>query len=378
MEFFLPIAEVNVSLPFIFFLSLVVGILSGLFGVGGGFLMTPFLIFLGIPPAYAVPNEANNILGTSISGSTTHYLKGTLDYKMGLMIVVGGAMGTILGILTFTYFQDIGKINIVISLAYMYILAIIGTMMLVQGVTEIDRARKKIIVKKKLHDHNWLQGLPFRMRFKKSKLYESAFTPIIMGFIVGYIAAILGVGGAFILVPAMIYIIGMPTKLIPGTSLFVTIFISAIVTILHAFNYGTIDLILVTVLILGSILGVQIGQKIGEKVDSSQFKTILAMLLLLVGIAIAYDTFFVEEVIKQTSNNGSKTLGPISQFVRDLSKNVPVLYGLFSIVLALVLGVGAAILRRFLSNLKKKFVYTAPPASQKYFNFIKLIIMYVI
>ena len=358
MEFFLPIAEVNVSLPFIFFLSLVVGILSGLFGVGGGFLMTPFLIFLGIPPAYAVPNEANNILGTSISGSTTHYLKGTLDYKMGLMIVVGGAMGTILGILTFTYFQDIGKINIVISLAYMYILAIIG-------VTEIDRARKKIIIKKKLHDHNWLQGLPFRMRFKKSKLYESAFTPIIMGFIVGYIAAILGVGGAFILVPAMIYIIGMPTKLIPGTSLFVTIFISAIVTILHAFNYGTIDLILVTVLILGSILGVQIGQKIGEKVDSSQFKTILAMLLLLVGIAIAYDTFFVEEVIKETSNNGSKTLGPISQFVRDLSKNVPVLYGLFSIVLALVLGVGAAILRRFLSNLKKKFVYTAPPASQK-------------
>ena len=345
MEFFLPIAEVNVSLPFIFFLSLVVGILSGLFGVGGGFLMTPFLIFLGIPPAYAVPNEANNILGTSISGSTTHYLKGTLDYKMGLMIVVGGTVGTVLGILTFTYFQDIGKINIVISLAYMYILAIIGTIMLVE--------------------HNWLQGLPFRMRFKKSKLYESAFTPIIMGFIVGYIAAILGVGGAFILVPAMIYIIGMPTKLIPGTSLFVTIFISAIVTILHAFNYGTIDLILVTVLILGSILGVQIGQKIGEKVDSSQFKTILAMLLLLVGIAIAYDTFFAEEIIKETSIKGSKNLGPISQFVRDLSKNVPVLYGLFSIVLALVLGVGAAILRRFLSNLKKKYVYTAPPSSQK-------------
>ena len=365
MEFFLPIAEVNVSLPFIFFLSLVVGILSGLFGVGGGFLMTPFLIFLGIPPAYAVPNEANNILGTSISGSTTHYLKGTLDYKMGLMIVVGGTVGTVLGILTFTYFQDIGKINIVISLAYMYILAIIGTIMLVQGVTEIDRARKKIIIKKKLHEHNWLQGLPFRMRFKKSKLYESAFTPIIMGFIVGYIAAILGVGGAFILVPAMIYIIGMPTKLIPGTSLFVTIFISAIVTILHAFNYGTIDLILVTVLILGSILGVQIGQKIGEKVDSSQFKTILAMLLLLVGIAIAYDTFLAEEIIKETSIKGSKNLGPISQFVRDLSKNVPVLYGLFSIVSALVLGVGAAILRRFLSNLKKKYVYTAPPSSQK-------------
>jgi Predicted permeases len=145
MEYFLPIAEVTINIPLIFILSLVVGILSGLFGVGGGFLMTPFLIFMGVPPVYAVPNEANNILGTSISGSTTHYLKGTLDYKMGLMIVVGGTVGTILGILTFTYFKDIGKINIVISLAYMYVLAIIGSLMLVQGVSEIDRARKKIV-----------------------------------------------------------------------------------------------------------------------------------------------------------------------------------------------------------------------------------------
>ncbi len=355
MEFFLPIAEVYVSLPFLFILSLFVGILSGLFGVGGGFLMTPFLIFLGVPPAYAVPNEANNILGTSISGSTTHYLKGTLDYKMGLMIVIGGTVGTILGIITFSYFKDIGKINIVISLSYMYILAIIGTMMLVQGVSEIDRARKKIVIKKKLHSHYWIHGLPFRMRFKKSRVYESAFTPIIIGLIVGFIAAIMGVGGAFILVPAMIYIIGMPTKLIPGTSLFVTIFVSAIVTILHAFNYGSIDLILVAVLICGSILGVQIGQKIGERVDSSEFKTILAVLLLLVGIAIAYDSFFAEEVIKEVSNNGTSKLGPVSQFVRDLSKNVPVLYGMASIVLALVLGVGAAIIRKQFSNLRKKY-----------------------
>ena len=365
MEYFLPIAEVYVSLPLIFLLSLFVGVLSGLFGVGGGFLMTPFLIFMGIPPAYAVPNEANNILGTSISGSTTHYLKGTLDYKMGLMIVVGGTAGTLLGILTFTYFKDIGKINVVISLSYMYILAIIGTLMLVQGITEIDRARKKIVVKKKLHEHYWIHGLPFRMRFKKSKLYESAFTPIIIGLIVGFIAAIMGIGGAFILVPAMIYIIGMPTKLIPGTSLFVTIFISAIVTVLHAFNYGSIDLILVTVLILGSILGVQVGQKLGEKVDSSQFKTILAILLLLVGIAVAYDSFFAEQTIKEVQNNGVEALGPLGTFARDLSKEMPILYGMFSIVLALVLGVGAAILRRFLSNIRKKYIHTAPPASQK-------------
>jgi len=355
MDYFLPIAEVYVSIPLIFILSLIVGILSGMFGVGGGFLMTPFLIFLGIPPAYAVPNEANNILGTSISGSTTHYLKGTLDYKMGLMIVVGGVIGTILGILTFTYFKDIGKINIVISLSYMYILAIIGTMMLVQGVSEIDRARKKIILKKKLHYHYWIHGLPLRMRFKKSKLYESAFTPITIGLLVGFIAAIMGVGGAFILVPAMIYIIGMPTKLIPGTSLFVTIFISAIVTALHAFNYGSIDLMLVIVLILGSILGVQIGQKLSEKVDSSQFITILAILLLLVGIAIAYDSFFTEESVRMVSNNnGIKSLSPLAKFIKDFSVEGPILYGMFSIIIALVLGVGAAVIRRFFSNLKKK------------------------
>ena len=356
MEYFLPIAEVYVNLPLIFILSLVVGVLSGLFGVGGGFLMTPFLIFLGIPPSYAVANEANNILGTSVSGSTTHYLKGTLDYKMGFMIVIGGAIGTILGIITFSYFKDIGKINIVISLAYMYILAIIGTIMLVQGVSEIDRARRKVIVKKKLHSHYWIHGLPFRMRFKKSKLYESIFTPIIIGLLVGYLAAIMGIGGAFILVPAMIYIIGMPTKLVPGTSLFVTIFVSAIVTVLHAFYYGSIDLMLVMVLILGSILGVQVGQKVGEKFDSSQFKTILAILLLIVGIAIAYDAFFTEKVTKLVSEtNGTQSLSVFAKFIKDISINVPVLYGIFSIGLALVLGVGAAIIRKFISDARRKY-----------------------
>ncbi len=354
MEYFLPIAQVEINILYIFGLSLVVGILSGLFGVGGGFLMTPFLIFMGVPPVYAVPNEASNILGTSVSGSTTHYLKGTLDYKMGFMIVIGGTIGTILGILTFSYFKDIGKINVVISLAYMYILAILGTFMLIQGVSEIDKARKKIVEKKKLHKHYWIHGLPLRMRFKKSQLYESAFTPIIIGLIVGYIAAIMGVGGAFILVPAMIYLIGMPTKLIPGTSLFVTIFVSAIVTILHAFNYGSIDLILVFVLILGSIIGVQFGQKIGEKIDSSEFKTILAILLLLVGIAIAYDTFIKEEKITETVVLSSDKVGPLSEFILNFSKDMPIFYGLTSVLLAVVLGVGSAMIRNIYSKWNKK------------------------
>ena len=354
MEVFLPIAEVSVNIITIFSLSTVVGILSGLFGVGGGFLMTPFLIFLGVPPTYAVANEANNILATSVSGSTTHWLKDTLDYKMGIMIVIGGTAGTIIGILTFTYFKEIGKINLVISLAYMYILAIIGTLMFVQGMGEIDRAKKKIILKKKLHSHYWIHGLPLRMRFKKSKLYESAFTPITIGLIVGFIAAIMGVGGAFILVPAMIYIIGMPTKLIPGTSLFATIFVSAIVTILHAYNYGSIDLILVAILILGSIVGVQVGQKLGEHIDSSELKTLLAVLLLLVGIAIAYDTFFTEDIVKNVVYNGTENLGNFSTFIRELSKDYPIQYGIISIIFAILLGVAAAFIRRFFSDLRKK------------------------
>ena len=356
MEVFLPIAQVFVNPIEILLLSAIVGVLSGLFGVGGGFLMTPFLIFLGVPPAYAVANEANNILATSVSGSTTHYLKNTLDYKMGFMIVIGGAVGTAIGIYTFTYFKGIGKIDTVISLAYMYILAIIGTLMLVESLGEIDKAKRNLIVKKKLHVHYWIHGLPFRMRFPKSKLYESAFTPILIGLLVGFIAAIMGIGGAFILVPAMIYIIKMPTKLVPGTSLFVTIFVSVIVTFLHSFNYGSIDLLLVFMLVVGSIIGVQIGQKIGEKIDSSGLRALLAILLLIVGIAIAYDTFFAEQVPDEIVKVLNKDLNFFSLFILEFSNDMPFFYGLFSIMFAIFLGVAAAFIRRFFSNLRKKLM----------------------
>ena len=356
MDVFLPIAQVFVNPIEILLLSAIVGVLSGLFGVGGGFLMTPFLIFLGVPPAYAVANEANNILATSVSGSTTYYLKNTLDYKMGLMIVIGGVVGTSLGIYTFTYFKGIGKIDTVISLAYMYILAIIGTLMLVESLGEIDKAKRNLVERKKLHVHYWIHGLPFRMRFPKSKLYESIFTPIIIGLIVGFIAAIMGIGGAFILVPAMIYIIKMPTKLVPGTSLFVTIFVSVIVTFLHSFNYGSIDLMLVFMLVVGSIIGVQVGQKLGEKVNSSGLRALLAILLLIVGIAIAYDTFFAEEIQNGTGKILNKDLNFFSLFIQQFSQEMPFFYGLFSIMFAVFLGVAAAFIRRFVSNFRKRLM----------------------
>ena len=174
--------------------------------------------------------------------------------------------------------------------------------MLVESLGEIDKAKKNIVERKKLHVHYWIHGLPLRMRFPKSKLYESVFTPILIGLVVGFIAAIMGIGGAFILVPAMIYIIKMPTRLVPGTSLFVTIFVSVIVTFLHSINYGSIDLMLVVMLVVGSIVGVQVGQKLGEQIDSSGLKALLAILLLVVGIVIAYDTFFAEEIQKETLN----------------------------------------------------------------------------
>ncbi len=357
LEIYLPIAQVNVDIFLLLFLSLSVGVLSGLFGVGGGFLMTPFLIFMGIPPVYAVPNEVNNILATSVSGSLTHWFKNTLDYKMGLLIVSGGIVGTLLGITSFTYFSEIGKISLIISLLYMYLLAIVGTLMIIEGVKEVDQARKKIIIKKKLHEHNWFQGLPFRVRFQKSKLYESALTPILLGLIVGFVAAMMGIGGAFLMVPAMIYIVGMPVKLIPGTSLFVTIFISAIVTILHAFNYGSIDLTLVVPLILGSILGVQLGQKLGQFLDSSHLKTLFALLLCSVAIAIAYDSFFRDKTNDIVTNKVVNTdLNIFAEFTLKFSNESPLLYGAFAIILAIALGALAAWMRRIASPIIKKLL----------------------
>jgi len=354
LEIYLPIAQVNIDIFLLLFLSLAVGVLSGLFGVGGGFLMTPFLIFMGIPPVYAVPNEVNNILATSVSGSLTHWYKKTLDYKMGLMIVSGGVVGTIIGIMTFTFFSEIGKISLIISLLYMYLLAMVGTLMLIEGIRERNRLKSKTKIKKKLHDHNWLQGLPFRMRFNKSGLYESAFTPILLGFVVGFVASMMGIGGAFLMVPAMIYIIGMPVKLIPGTSLFVTVFISAVVTILHSFNYGTIDLFLVVPLILGSIVGVQVGQKIGQFLDSNELKSLFAMLLITVAIAIAYDSFFREK----TGYNGSKVEAPelnsLSEFIVRISSEAPFLYGAFAIILAVALGALMAWFRKIVHDIRHK------------------------
>ena len=365
MEFFLPVAQVQVNILTILFLSFCVGLISGLFGIGGGFLMTPVLIFLGIPPAFAIANEANNILGVSVSGALTHWFRKTLDYKMGLLIVSGGIAGTTVGIIIFHHLSKIGIINVIITLAYIYMLVIIGTLMFAKGAKELINIRKKIVVKKKAHTHYWIHGLPFRVRFHKSKLYESAIAPIVLGFIVGIFAAIMGVGGAFLMVPAMIYIIGMPTKLVPGTSLFVTIFVTAAVVIGHALNFQTIDFILVSVLISGSIFGLHIGLKISEKLNASEYKTLLATLLLSVGILMGIDTFVIEKGSSLFINGVTgQTDSRLGEIVLSLSTNHPITYGLLSIILVVFFGICFSYAREFIH-------YVRYDMDKKKYNFFK-------
>jgi len=363
MDFFLPVAQVRVDLLLIIFLSLSVGFISGLFGIGGGFLMTPLLIFLGIPPAFAVANEANNILGTSVSGTLTHWFRKTLDYKMGIVIVAGGIGGTIVGMIIFHFLKEMGIINAIIALSYVYMLVIIGTLMFARGAKELINIRKKIVVKRKAHDHYWIHGLPFRMKFHKSKLYESAIVPIMLGFIVGIFASIMGVGGAFLMVPAMIYVIGMPTKLVPGTSLFVTIFITALVVIGHAFQFQTIDFILVLTLIFGSIIGLHIGLKVSEKLNASEYKTLLAILLLAVGIIMGVETFVLEGSLFVSGENG-KIDNRLSEMIFGLSNDHPFVYGSISIMVVVLIGISFSYVRELIHYIR----YDMREKKYKFFN----------
>ena len=338
MDFFLPIAQVQINIFTLLILSFAVGFLSGIFGIGGGFLMTPILIFLGIPAAYAVSNVANNILGISVSGATTHWYKKTLDYKMGMMIVIGGLIGSIIGIEIFKYLREIGNINTIIALAYIYLLAIIGTIIFVEGVRELSDLKRKVIVKKKLHTHYWIHGLPFRMRFSKSKLYESALTPIVLGFLVGIFASIMGIGGAFLMVPAMIYLIGMPTKLIPGTSLFVTIFITAFVVVGHALQFNSIDISLVSFLLFGSIIGLHLGLKVAEKLNASEYKALLSLLLIVFGIVIGVETFVLNSSTNIISTQSSSQLSDLSLVISKLAKDSPIIYATLSLFFVVFIG----------------------------------------
>ncbi|MCP2678229.1 sulfite exporter TauE/SafE family protein [Maricaulaceae bacterium NA33B04] len=290
MQIYLPIAEISLNLYLLLGLGLGVGFLSGLLGVGGGFLMTPILIFLGIPPAVAVSTQANQIMASSVSGALAHWRRKSLDVKMGTVLIIGGMVGSVLGVQIFGYLQSLGQIDLVISLCYVGFLGVIGSLMLVESVNAIRRRMNgNPPPKRKRRKRRLIDALPFKTRFPVSGLYMSVIPPLAIGFLVGLLAALMGVGGGFVMVPAMIYILRMPTSVVIGTSLFQILFVTALTTFLQAAQNQTVDIVLAAILIVGGVVGAQFGVKAGAKVKGEELRAGLALLVVAVCLKLAWD-----------------------------------------------------------------------------------------
>ena len=289
MQIYLPIAEMSINVLLLLGLGGAVGFLSGMFGVGGGFLMTPLLIFIGVPPAVAVGTEANQVLAASVSGALAHWRRGNVDITMGLVVLGGGIIGSTLGVWLFTFLRALGQIDLVISLAYVTFLGIVGTVMVVESAQAWMRSRNPAQPRRRLHRHTWMHGLPFKLRFRRSKLYISALLPLSVGVFVGVLSAIMGVGGGFVMVPAMIYLLGMPTSVVVGTSLFQIIFVTANVTFLQSVNNQTVDVVLALLLVIGSVIGAQLGTRFGARLRAEHLRGLLGLLVLTVCLRIAWD-----------------------------------------------------------------------------------------
>ena len=289
MHIYLPIAEMSVNIFLILAMGGGIGFLSGLFGVGGGLLMTPLLIFIGVPAPVAVGTEANQIVASSVSGVLAHWRRGNVDFKMGSILLVGGFFGSSAGVVLFKYLQFIGQIDLVIKLSFIIFLGIIGSLMFWESIRTIIRSHNPASRRRKLHQHNWLHGLPLKVRFRKSKLYISAILPFAIGSVVGVLSAIMGVGGGFIMVPAMIYLLGMPTSVVIGTSLFQIIFVTANVTFLQALTVQTVDILLAILLLTGAVVGAQFGSKYSVRMKGEQLRALLAIMVLGVCIKIIVD-----------------------------------------------------------------------------------------
>ena len=289
MQIYLPIAEISLDVFLLLGMGGAVGFLSGLFGVGGGFLMTPLLIFIGVSPAVAVASEANQVVAASASGMLAHMRRGNVDFKMGAVLLAGGFAGSSFGVWLYSALRAVGQLDLVISLAYVAFLGIIGTLMLAESVRAVLRRRRPGTQLRKLHQHTWLHGLPLKIRFRKSKLYISALLPLAIGFFVGILSAIMGVGGGFIMVPAMIYLLGMPTATVVGTSLFQIIFVTANVTFLQAVNNQTVDVVLALTLLTGGVIGAQIGGRFAGRLPGEYLRLLLGAFVLFVGALMVFD-----------------------------------------------------------------------------------------
>jgi len=289
MDIYLPIAEVSLDVFLLLGLGAAVGFLSGVFGVGGGFLLTPLLIFIGVPPTVAVASSANQLVGASVSGVLAHWRRGNVDFKMGYVLLVGGLAGSLLGVWIFTLLKRLGQVELTISIGYVLLLGVLGFLMMIESVRALLRMHRPGAARRRLHQHTWMHGLPLKARFRRSRLYISALLPIGIGFVVGIFSAVLGIGGGFIMVPAMIYMLGMPTGVVPGTSLLQIIFVAANVTLLQAFTNHTVDAVLALVLLAGGVIGAQIGSRFGTHLRGEQLRFLLALMVLAVAAKLAFD-----------------------------------------------------------------------------------------
>ncbi|TCM85801.1 sulfite exporter TauE/SafE family protein [Rhodovulum steppense] len=288
MQIYLPIAEVSVNAFLLLGMGGLVGVLSGMFGIGGGFLMTPLLFFIGIPPAVAVATEAAQIVASSFSGVLAHLRRKTVDIRMGTVLMIGGLVGAGIGIAIFNMLRQMGQVDLLVKLCYVVFLGIIGALMFMESLRAIRRSRSGKTAPRR-RQRTWIHALPFKMKFRTSGLYISVIPPLAVGALVGILAAIMGVGGGFIMVPAMIYLLGMPTKVVVGTSLFQIIFVTAFATLLHATTNFTVDLGLAVLLLIGGVIGAQVGARIGVAMKAEQLRILLSLLVLAVCGKLALD-----------------------------------------------------------------------------------------
>lgn len=289
MQIYLPIAEISVNALLLLGIGGMVGVLSGLFGVGGGFILTPLLFFLGVPPGVAVASASNQIAGSSFSAFLAHLQRKNVDFRMGLVLLAGGMAGSLAGVELFGTLRRSGQFELVVSLLYVLLLGTIGMLMLVESLRALRRRgdpNALLIARKR---HTWAHGLPLKMRFRASQLYVSAIPPFAIGLVVGVLAAIMGVGGGFIMVPAMIYLIGMPTRIVIGTSVFQFLFVTGFTAVLQAWKNQSVDVVLSVLLLVGGVIGAQVGANLATRLRAEQLRILLALLVIGVGARLALE-----------------------------------------------------------------------------------------
>ena len=290
MQIYLPIAGLTVNIFVILAIGLAVGFISGMFGIGGGFLMTPLLIFLGIPPAVAVASVTGHIAASSMSGAISYWRRKAIDIALVFMLLAGGIIGTAFGVWLFTLLRAIGQLDITIGVSYVLLLGIVGVLMVIESVRAIMRVRQgKPVELRRPGSHMWIHGLPFKLRFKRSRIYVSAIPVWGIGFIIAFVGAIMGIGGGFLLVPMLIYLLRVPTATVIGTSMVLTLVTMASATVMHSATNHLVDALLALILMVGGVTGAQFGARAGQKMRSERLRLLLGLLVLAVGIRFAFD-----------------------------------------------------------------------------------------